>query len=61
MRLPVIKGMIARRILANFRVDPEIMQRELAARFRPKLQDGYAIAGIASFGLSTFARERCPR
>jgi hypothetical protein len=46
MRLPVIQGTIGRRILANFRVDPEIMQRELPARFRPKLQDGYAIAGI---------------
>ena len=46
MRLPVIQGTIGRRILANFRVDPEIMQRELPARFRPKLQDGHAIAGI---------------
>lgn len=46
MRLPVIQGTIGRRILANFRVDPEIMQRELPARFRPKLQNGHAIAGI---------------
>jgi len=46
MRLPVIQGTIGRRILANFRVDPEIMQRELPARFRPKLQSGHAIAGI---------------
>ena len=46
MRLPVIQGTIGRRILANFRVDPEVMQRELPARFRPKLQAGHAIAGI---------------
>src|SRR5258708_30160833 len=46
MRLPVIQGTIRRRILANFRVDPEIMQREIPARFRPKLQDGFAVAGI---------------
>src|SRR6266566_3123714 len=46
MRLPVIQGTIKRRILANFRVDPEIMQREIPSRFVPKLQDGLAIAGI---------------
>lgn len=46
MRLPVIQGVIRRRILANFRVDPEVMQREMPSRFRPKLQDGFAVAGI---------------
>src|SRR2546427_532671 len=46
MRLPVIQGTIKRRILANFRVDPEIMRREIPSRFVPKLQDGLAIAGI---------------
>src|SRR6266550_1183921 len=46
MRLPVIQGTIRRRILANFRVDPEVMQREIPARFRPKLQNGFAVAGI---------------
>lgn len=46
MRLPIIQGIIRRRILANFRVDPEIMQREIPSRFRPKLQNGFAIAGI---------------
>ncbi|HYW71992.1 MAG TPA: DUF2071 domain-containing protein [Pyrinomonadaceae bacterium] len=46
MRLPVIQGTIKRRILANFRIDPEAIQRELPNRFRPKLQDGLAVAGI---------------
>jgi uncharacterized protein YqjF (DUF2071 family) len=46
MRLPVIQGTIRRRILANFRVDPEAIQRELPDRFRPKLQNGFAVAGI---------------
>jgi hypothetical protein len=46
MKLPVIQGIIRRRILANFRVDPRVMQRELPARFRPKLQNGLAVAGI---------------
>ena len=46
MKLPVIQGIIRRRILANFRVDAEVMQQQLPARFRPKLQRGYAVAGI---------------
>jgi hypothetical protein len=46
MRLPVIQGVIRRRILANFRVDAEVMQREIPSRFRPKLQNGLAVAGI---------------
>jgi hypothetical protein len=46
MRLPVIQGVIRRRILANFRVEPEVMQQQLPARFRPKLQQGFAVAGI---------------
>jgi hypothetical protein len=37
---------IRRRILANFRIDPLVMQRQLPSRFRPKLHKGFAIAGI---------------
>jgi hypothetical protein len=46
MRLPIIHGLIRRRLLVNFRVDAEVMQRFLPAPFRPKLHSGYAIAGI---------------
>lgn len=46
MRLPVIQGTIRRRILANFRFDPDVIQREIPSRFRPKLHHGYAVAGI---------------
>ena len=46
MRLPTIQGLIRRRILANFRVDPEAVQRLIPARFTPKLHNGFAIAGI---------------
>ena len=46
MRLPEIHGVIRRRILVNFRVDPEIVQRQLPGKFRPKLHSGFAIAGI---------------
>lgn len=46
MNLPVIQGVIRRRILVNFRVDPDVMQRQLPAPFRPKLLGDSAVAGI---------------
>jgi hypothetical protein len=46
MRLPTIQGVIRRRILVNYRVDPEIIKRLIPRRFVPKLHDGFAIAGI---------------
>jgi hypothetical protein len=46
MRLPSISGKIRRRILVNFRVQPEIAQRLLPPPFRPKLHEGHAVAGI---------------
>ena len=46
MRLPIINGLIRRRLLVNFRVEEEVMTRFLPAPFRPKLHRGYAIAGI---------------
>jgi len=46
MRLPIIEGTIRRRILVNYRVDPVVIQRLLPSRFRPKLYEGRAIAGI---------------
>jgi uncharacterized protein YqjF (DUF2071 family) len=33
-------------MLVNFRVDPEVIQRQLPPKFRPKLHEGSAIAGI---------------
>jgi Uncharacterized conserved protein (COG2071) len=46
MKIPVLEGMIKRRMLINFRVDAAVMQKFLPAPFRPKLHKGYAIAGI---------------
>lgn len=46
MRLPEIHGVIRRRVLVNFRVDPEIIQKQIPKCFRPKLDNGSAIAGI---------------
>jgi uncharacterized protein YqjF (DUF2071 family) len=46
MRLPTISGVIDRRILANYRIDPDCMAAALPAPFRPQLIHGYAIGGI---------------
>src|SRR5437588_11250442 len=61
MRLPVIQGVIRRRILANFRVDAQAMQREIPARFRPKLQNGLAIAGICLIRLEHIRPRAMPK
>ena len=45
-RLPVIHGLIARRLLINFRIDPETVTRILPAPFRAKIVNGFAIGGI---------------
>ena len=46
MYIPVIRGIIDRRILANFHIDPDVMARNLPEPFRPKIVNGYAIGGI---------------
>jgi len=46
MRLPTIQGIIKRRILVNYRAEPNVIQKILPSRFRPKLHNGKAIAGI---------------
>jgi hypothetical protein len=46
MRIPVVRGVIDRRILANYRIDPEALGGVVQAPFRPKLVGGHAIGGI---------------
>jgi hypothetical protein len=52
MQLPAMRGVIERRILANYRLDPDVAARALPAPFRPKLQNGYSIAGICLIRLA---------
>jgi hypothetical protein len=46
MRFPAIRGVIERRILVNYRVEPQVLARLLPPPFRPKTYRGAAIAGI---------------
>lgn len=60
LKLPTLQGVIHRRILTNFRVEPEIMQRHLPTRFRPKLHKGYAVAGICLIRLEHIRPKLAP-
>lgn len=61
MRLPVIEGVIRRRILVNFRINPQIIQDVLPSRFRPKLHHGQAIAGICLIRLEHIRPRTLPQ
>lgn len=53
MKLPVVRGTIDRRILANYRVDPIVMKAVLPSPFRPKIVNGFAIGGICLIRLKS--------
>jgi hypothetical protein len=46
MRIPVIRGIMDRRILVNYRVAPSVLTPLLPAPFRPKLIHGFGLVGI---------------
>jgi uncharacterized protein DUF2071 len=46
MRLPIIRGLIDRRILLNYRIEPSILAAILPPPFRPQLVAGQGLAGI---------------
>jgi hypothetical protein len=46
MKIPIVRGLIDRRMLINFRVDPDAIRPLLPSPFIPKLVGGFAMAGI---------------
>ena len=46
MRIPTVRGLIDRRVLVNFRVDPDVLSRFCPSPFRPQTVNGFGIAGI---------------
>lgn len=55
-----ITGTIDHRILLNYRIDPEIMRRQLPPEFKPKLVNGKAIGGICQVSLSDMRPKGLP-
>ena len=46
MKIPTLQGVIKRRILVNYRAEPDAIQKVLPKNFHPKLHNGKAVAGI---------------
>ncbi|MEQ6899531.1 DUF2071 domain-containing protein [Nocardioides sp. YIM 152588] len=46
MWTPTLRGEIQRRLLVNYRLDPEVARSHIPAPFRPQLHNGHAVAGI---------------
>lgn len=46
MRIPIVSGIIDRRILVNYRVQPDVLAKVLPAPFRPQTVRGYGMVGI---------------
>ena len=60
MRIPVISGVIGRRILLNYRIDPEVVTPLLPKCFKPKLVNNFAIAGICLIRLEQIRPKGLP-
>ena len=61
MRTPNLRGEIERRLLVNYRVDPEIARTHLPAPFRPQIHNGYAVAGICLIRLGSMRPSGLPQ
>ncbi len=46
MRIPTLTGIIRRRFLLNFRIDPEVLKSFLPSPFRPRLYKGFGVGGL---------------
>lgn len=46
MNAPTLRAVMQRRILVNYRVDPDVLASALPPPFRPALVGGYGVAGI---------------
>jgi hypothetical protein len=60
MNVPTIEGIIDRRILINFTVDPHIIQKIIPAPFTPKLYKDKAIVGICLIRLKKIRPKGLP-
>jgi hypothetical protein len=56
-----MQGMISRRILINYRVDPELLARQLPAPFRVKRVAGFGMVGICLIRLERVRPAKLPK
>lgn len=60
MRTPVIRGVIDRRILVNFRIAPKVLAAVLPEPFRPQVVKGFGIAGVCLIRLKAIRPRYVP-
>lgn len=60
MTAPRMASTIERRLLVNYRTDPEVTARLLPAPLRPRVVDGWAVAGICLIRLGAVRPARMP-
>ncbi|MBK1856481.1 DUF2071 domain-containing protein [Verrucomicrobiaceae bacterium 5K15] len=60
MKIPTIQGVIRRRILLNYRVDPAVLAAVLPGNFRAQCVGDYAIAGICLIRLEQIRPKGMP-
>jgi hypothetical protein len=60
MKLPAVRGLIRRRILVSFRVDPDVIARQLPPPFRPLCVGDAAIAGLCLIRLEQMRPRSLP-
>jgi hypothetical protein len=61
MKAPDLQGVIGRRLLINFRTDPEVVAALLPAPFRPQIVGGFAVAGLCLLRLEELRPVGFPR
>jgi uncharacterized protein DUF2071 len=61
MKIPVVRGVIDRRILVNYHVDPNVLAPLLPAPFRPKVVHGVGMVGICLIRLKGVRPTFLPR
>lgn len=61
MKIPTIKGIIDRRILINYQIEPEVLRNYLPKPFKPKLVKGKGIAGICLIRLKEIRPKGFPK
>ncbi|MBL4704165.1 MAG: DUF2071 domain-containing protein, partial [Flavobacteriales bacterium] len=61
MIIPKIKGIIDRRILINYQIDKDVLEKYLPKPFKPKLVKGKGIAGICLIRLKEIRPKGLPR
>jgi Uncharacterized conserved protein (COG2071) len=61
MFLDAIDCTIERRLLINYRIDPEVAERHLPSPFRPHLVSGWAVGGVCLIRLGGLRPAHVPR